>query len=138
MIKKEFIKRSIKIDWVLKKELAVGPAPKSFQDIDILKNDNIVAILSLCSLEELDFKENLNDYFKHKRLVLPDHKYKEDPTIEKLNKALDMLEELKNFGPVYVHCVCFKRKIPFSLHGMARKKHNLTPTPGPRLHDGNT
>ena len=51
MIKKEFIKRSIKIDWVLKKELAVGPAPKSFQDIDILKNDNIVAILSLCSLE---------------------------------------------------------------------------------------
>ena len=45
-----------------------------------------------------------------------------------INKALDMLEELKNFGPVYVHCVASKERSPLVCMGWLVKKHNLTPT----------
>ena len=128
MRKKESLEKNINLDWVLKGEIAVGPAPRSFTDVSILKKNHIVGILSLCSLDEIDFKENLSDYFKFKRLILPDHKYKNDLTIEQLNQSLNYLEELKELGPVYVHCVAAKERSPLVCMGWLVKKHNLTPT----------
>ena len=127
MIKKESMGKTFKIDWVLKGELAIGPAPVSYDDINKLKDYKIVSILSLCDVEELDFKENLSDFFICKRLILPDHKYKENLTIEKLNQALNFLEELKDFGLVYVHCVAAKERSPLVCMAWLVKKHNLTP-----------
>ena len=121
-------KSIIKIDWLLHKELAIGPAPWTIEDINELKANGISAILSLCSLEELNKELKLEDYFKCKRIVLPDHKYRKPPSINQLNMALEALEALQLFGPVYVHCLAGIERSPLVCMAWLVKKHNLNPT----------
>ena len=40
---------NIKLDWILTNEIAIGSAPKTFEDINYLKVNGIHGILSLCS-----------------------------------------------------------------------------------------
>ena len=54
---------NIKIDWILKNELAIGSAPKNYEDINKLKINGINGILSLCSKIENPFNSNLKDHF---------------------------------------------------------------------------
>lgn len=118
----------IKIDWLLHKELAIGPAPRKIEDINKLKANGITAILSLCSMEELYKELKLEDFFKCKIVVLPDHKYKKPPSINQLNMALEALESLLLFGPVYVHCLAGVERSPLVCMAWLVKKHNLNPT----------
>tara|TARA_Y100000589_G_C27189689_1_gene644250 strand:- start:2267 stop:2707 length:441 start_codon:yes stop_codon:yes gene_type:complete len=119
---------TIKIDWVLNNEIAIGPAPKNIEDIDKLKTNNIVSVLCLCSEEENPFENNFHEYFKFKRFVLPDHKHNRAPTIKELNSALEALSIIKKFGPVYVHCVAAIERSPLVCMGWLVRNNNLNPT----------
>ena len=119
---------NIKLDWILSNEIAIGSAPKNFEDINHLKINGINGILSLCSKEENPFNVNLNDYFNCKNILLPDHKYNYSLSIDQLNLALENLSILKNEGSVYVHCLAGVERSPLVCMGWLVKNHNLTPT----------
>ena len=119
---------TIKVDWVLRNELAIGSAPKSFEDLNELKKNKIVGILSLCSKEENPSEVKFEEYFVCKRVVLPDHKYKSPPTIEKLELAIETLESILSSGPIYIHCVAGAERSPLVCMAWLIKKHNLNPT----------
>ena len=119
---------TIKLDWVLRGEIAIGSAPKNEADINELKINGINGILSLCSNEENPFNENLKDFFKWKNILLPDHKYKYTLNIDQLNLALDSLYTLTREGSVYVHCLAGVERSPLVCMGWLVKNHNLTPT----------
>ncbi len=119
---------NIKLDWILKEELAIGSAPKTYEDINKLKINGINGILSLCSNEENPFNINLKEYFNYRNILLPDHKYKTLLTIDKLKQALENLSILKKHGSVYVHCLAGVERSPLVCMGWLVKNHNLTPT----------
>lgn len=119
---------TIKIDWVLNNKLAVGPAPRSIEDLNELKRNKISCILSLCSKNEINTEFNLEDHFISKRVVLPDHKYKENLRIDQLHIALDTLSKLIKLGPVYIHCVAGIERSPLVCMAWLITNHNLTPT----------
>ena len=119
---------TIKLDWVLSNEIAIGSAPKTFEDINYLKVNGIHGILSLCSMEENPFNVNLKDFFNCKNIILPDHKYKDSLSIDQLNLALENLSILRKGGSVYVHCLAGVERSPIVCMGWLVKKHNLTPT----------
>ena len=92
-----------KFSWVLIDELAVGPAPRNRQHVELLVNAGIKSILSLCSEAEVQLPELPHELI-HRRVVLPDHTYGRDPTFEEIRSALYELKYLKSMGSVYVHC----------------------------------
>ena len=71
---------------------------------------------------------NYEDHFCCKRIVLPDHKYKEDLTIDKLNLAINTLAEIMEIGPVYIHCVAGIERSPLVCMAWLVKHYDLTPT----------
>lgn len=117
-----------KVDWVLKNELAIGSIPRKYEHLLELKNNKIKWILSLCDKEEVPVDINYEDYFSCKRFVLPDHKYDNPLTLDQLNIALKILEEIIQSGPVYIHCVAGLERSPIVCMAWLVKKHNLTPT----------
>ena len=119
---------AIKIDWVLNQKLALGPAPQNIEDFHELKKNKIVGILSLCSKEEISVSFDFEKNFSCKRVVLPDHKYKEALTIEQLNLALESLASIVEKGPVYVHCVAGIERSPLVCMAWLIQNHDLTPT----------
>ena len=119
---------NIAINWVLSNKLAVGPAPRNQEDMDFLKNNRIKWIFSLCSENEVDVEVEYEENFSCKRIVLPDHKYKEDLTIDKLNLAINTLAEIIEFGPVYIHCVAGIERSPLVCMAWLVKHYDLTPT----------
>ena len=54
---------AIKINWVLNKKLALGPAPRKKEDLNKLKNNQIKSILSLCSENEVNVEVNYEEDF---------------------------------------------------------------------------
>jgi len=118
---------NFKVDWVLNNELAVGRAPTKQSHIEILQLENIVAILSLCSTEEVSPPNNIESYFTCKRLILPDHKSNELLTLEQVNDAIKILTEIKLLGPVFVHCVASIERSPLICMAWLIKMHNLNP-----------
>ena len=119
---------NIKLDWILSNEIAIGSAPKNFDDINYLKKNGINGILSLCSNEENPFNVNLKDLFNYKNILLPDHKYNYPLSIDQLNIALEHLSVLRQGGSVYVHCLAGVERSPLVCMGWLVKNNNLTPT----------
>ncbi len=113
-------------DWVLHNELAIGPAPINEDHIDKLKKKGIIAILSLCSERESRPPENIENHFQCRRIVLPDHKYERKTTLEEVNNALSILEELIDLGPVFIHCVAAIERSPMICMAWLIKKHKLS------------
>ena len=119
---------TIKIDWVLKDQLAIGAVPRDNNDLEVLKKYGFVWIFSLCSKEEINVELNFEDYFSCKRVILPDHKYKEALTIDQLNLAINTLAEIIESGPVYIHCVAGIERSPLVCMAWLVKNYNLTTT----------
>lgn len=90
--------------WVLVDELAVGPAPRTENHIELLINAGIKGILSLCSEDEAAQPKIPAGIIVHRRVILPDHSYNREPTLNEINSTLSELKYLKSVGPVYVHC----------------------------------
>ncbi len=119
---------AFKIDWVLIDKLALGPAPRKIEDINELKKNKIIWIFSLCSKKEITVEVNYEDYFSCKRIILPDHKYKESLTINQLNLAINTLSEIIDSGPVYIHCVAGFERSPLVCIAWLVKNYNMTIT----------
>ena len=119
---------TIEINWVLNNKLAVGPVPRSIEDIKKLKKNKVNSILSLCSEDEVNVEVNYEENFLCKRIVLPDHKYKEALTIDQLNLALNTLAKIIEYGPVYTHCVAGIERSPLVCMAWLVKHYDLTPT----------
>ena len=113
-------------DWVLVNQLAIGPAPKNDIALKKLEENNIVSILSLCSVEEALPPKDIEKKFQCFRLVLPDHKSKNLITINEINKTLDKVEMIINNGPLLIHCLAGIERSPLICMGWLMKKHSLT------------
>tara|TARA_B100002019_G_C20788393_1_gene365497 strand:- start:50 stop:514 length:465 start_codon:yes stop_codon:yes gene_type:complete len=113
------------IDWVLINEIAIGKIPYKDEHFNLLKEEGISSILSLCSEKEFTTSKNLYSDFIHERIVLPDHKSGKVPNVEEILLVLNKLKELKSFGPVFVHCIASMERSPMICMGWLIKEHNL-------------
>jgi hypothetical protein len=98
--------------WVLRGELAVGPAPLVEQHLDDLREQGLVAVLSLCGEQEAPAPPGLAERFHWRRCVLPDHKAGRPPELGEFGQAVEQLAELAPLGPVYVHCLAGVERSP--------------------------
>ena len=114
------------INWILKDELAIGPAPRREDHLIQLEEKNIKGILSLCGIEEVPPPKNMNDKFFCKRIVLPDHTYNRNMNINELNESLELLEELKKEGAIFVHCKAAIERSPLICMAWLIKTQSLT------------
>ena len=112
-------------NWVLRDRLAVGPAPRSNEDLDQLAAAGIRAVLSLCDPREAPPPPGLVERFTCRRLVLPDHRAGRPPEPVELEQALALLAELEPHGPVYVHCVAGVERSPLICLGWLMRRRRL-------------
>ena len=103
---------TFKFNWVLVNELAISSAPFQKSNLDLIHKKGIKSVLTLCSEKEALLPKNISFDFIHKRFFLPDHSYKEEMKIKDIKKILDILGELKNLGPVLVHCLAGVERSP--------------------------
>ena len=93
-----------KFNWVLVNELAVSSAPSKEENLEYIFKEGIKSIFTLCSEDEINLPNNINQQFRHIRLILPDHSYKINLKHDDIKNALDIMEDLNGKGPVLVHC----------------------------------
>ncbi len=117
-----------RIDWVLTNDLAIGPAPRAERHIKRLKAAGIHGVLSLCSLEEAQPPEGFTDQFQCQRIVLPDHRSPEILTLHQLKSSLLALSELRQQGPVFVHCVAAVERSPLICMAWLVQQQQLNPS----------
>ncbi len=117
-----------RIDWVLTNDLAVGPAPREDWHIQRLKAAGIHGVMSLCSLEEAQPPRGFTDQFQCQRIVLPDHRRPEVLTLDQLKSSLLALSELRQQGPVFVHCVAAVERSPLICMAWLVQQQHLNPS----------
>ena len=100
------------LDWVLIDKLALGRIPTKKEHLKLLIDNGIKSIFSLCDENESDKFVDFSIDFHHKRLVLPDHKYESQITLEELKLAVKILKELYELGPTFVHCIASMERSP--------------------------
>ena len=64
---------------------------------------------------------------KTSRVILPDHRVHRDPTITEIERALEELKRIKQYGPIYVHCVAGVERSPLVCIAWLVTYKNLTP-----------
>lgn len=105
--------RPLPIDWVIRRQVALGPAPTSEDHLLSLERSGIRAILSLCAESEAPPPATLAQRFRCSRIVLSDHRSAATTTAEDLLSAVTELERLRaEAGAVYVHCLAAVERSP--------------------------
>ena len=99
-------------NWVLIRELAIGTAPKNQDHLTTLKDNGIKSILSLCDISEAKPPEEINIFFNCERIVLPDHRIGRSLQVDEIIQTLIILKRLREYGPVFVHCVAGMERSP--------------------------
>lgn len=117
-----------RITWVLPDVLALGPAPRHEHHLLRLKEAGIAAVLSLCSIEEAPPPADLSQRFQCGRIVLPDHRSDRSLQLSELTQALDLLQQLRQSGAVFVHCVAAMERSPLLCLAWLITQHHLSPT----------
>lgn len=112
--------------WVLVEELAIGPAPRADRHLDRLAEQGVRAVLSLCGLEEAPPPQAMTQRFVCRRLVLPDHRHDRLVSPPELEQALLLLAELRQQGPVYVHCLAAMERSPLVCLAWLMRHHSLS------------
>tara|TARA_Y100000991_G_scaffold204851_1_gene180704 strand:+ start:231 stop:701 length:471 start_codon:yes stop_codon:yes gene_type:complete len=125
MISKSNIGRKFLFNWVLTNELAIGNAPKNEDALKKLKKEEIKSVISLCSEEESKLADNIQNLFDCNRIILPDHKSGRYPSLDELVNVLEVIENLKNNGPIFVHCVAAMERSPLVCMGWLIREHGL-------------
>ncbi len=126
MIENSQKKIETNINWVLINELAIGPKPDKEIMYLKLKELRIRSILSLCSEEEFLVDRNFIKEFTFARVILPDHKYKNQLNFNQLSNAINQLKKLMKNGSVYVHCVAAVERSPLICMAWLMKEKNLS------------
>lgn len=113
-------------NWVIYQSLAIGASPKSNEDLKFLKIIGIKSVFCLCNkieCPELNYKES-GIFFK--RLVLPDHKSKDQLSIELLDNAFNNLRILiQKKNPVFIHCYAAVERSPLLCLTYLIKEKNM-------------
>ena len=117
-----------RIDWVLANDLALGPAPRADRHLKRLEAAGIGGVLSLCSEEESQPLKGLADQFQCQRIVLPDHRSAEVLSLQQLKSSLLALSELRQQGPVFVHCVAAVERSPLICMAWLIQQQQLNPS----------
>ena len=117
-----------RIDWVLTNDLAIGPAPRADRHLKRLEAAGIRGVLSLCSEEEAQSPKGLSDHFQCQRIVLPDHRSPEVLCLQQLKSSLLALSELRQQGPVFVHCVAAVERSPLICMAWLVQQQQLNPS----------
>ena len=94
------------------RELAIGTAPINQDNLTILKDNGIKSILSLCDISEAKPPEEINIFFNCERIVLPDHRIGRSLQVDEIIQTLIILKRLREYGPVFVHCVAGMERSP--------------------------
>ncbi|WP_216909512.1 dual specificity protein phosphatase family protein [Synechococcus sp. CCY 0621] len=116
-----------RIDWVLRGELALGPAPRSPEHLVQLEAQGIGAVLSLCSSEEWPLLAGLEQRFLWRRHPLPDHRSGRDPAIEELEAALALAIQMQQQrGPLFVHCIAAMERSPLLCLAWLKRRRRLS------------
>lgn len=121
------IKKGLKFNWILKKELAVGSVPRRDDHIKVLKDEGITGVLSLCSKSEINFSNLLENNFQHRYLPLPDHSYGRNPSIQEILEALKIISDLRQMGSVFVHCYAGVERSPLICMAWLVKYRGFSP-----------
>ncbi len=116
-----------KINWVLKNELAIGPAPLKESHFKVLKENNIKTIINLCSEEEAPISDDIKQLFTHKRFTLPDHKVNKVMLISEIEEIISIIDKLKGNGPLFVHCQAARERSPIICMAWLVVKKKLSP-----------
>lgn len=101
-----------KFNWVLFNELAISSAPSTEENLEYIFNEGIKSIFTLCSENEIKLPNNITQDFCHRRLVLPDHSYKNNLKNDDIKKALDIMDKLIEKGSILVHCFAGVERSP--------------------------
>lgn len=105
--------RPFRITWVLRGELALGPAPGDPDHWLLLEREGVRAVLSLCGEQEWIPPEELRRRFSWIRWALPDHRSGRHPSREELEGAIGELTRLQDqAGAVFVHCLVGMERSP--------------------------
>ena len=120
--------KRFQIDWVLVKELAIGPAPRAGRHVLRLQDAGVNAVLSLCSREEAPPPPILEEHLACSRFVLPDHRSGRLPEPTELLEALTLLGQLhQSHGSVFVHCVAAMERSPLVCLAWLVQRQGLSP-----------
>ena len=87
----------------------------------------ISSVLSLSSAIEAEPPLSMESLIRCRRIVLPDHKTGQYPTLNQILKCINTLKELKTYGSVYVHCVAAMERSPLVCMAWLIKEHDLSP-----------
>ena len=98
--------------WILIEELAIGQAPKSLDNLLLIKAKGIKSIFSLCEINEAPNLKEINELFNYERYPLPDHRQNKYPTIDQILYVLKQIKSMMLKGPVYVHCIAAMERSP--------------------------
>ena len=98
-------KRDFIFNWLLQNEIALGNAPLNKQNIDLLKEKGIKAILNLCYSIEYEHPKNIFEYFEYKHMELPDHRSRQKISKKQIFESLEIIKKLKKQGPIFIHCM---------------------------------
>lgn len=117
---------SFRLSWVLTQELALGPAPRADRHLDRLEAEGIRAVLSLCAEAEAPPPADLARRFVARRLVLPDHRSPQPLQVHQLQEALELLDGLRQKGPVFVHCLAAMERSPLLCLAWLMRRRGLS------------
>lgn len=118
-------KTAFPVSWVLVNELALGPAPRASRHLNKLEAEGISAVLSLCTTQEVEVPEGLDLRFHCLRVELPD-RTQGLLTVDQLQQAIDAIAELRDRGPVFVHCVAAIERAPLVCIAWLMMQHGLS------------
>jgi protein-tyrosine phosphatase len=111
---------------VVQQQLALGPAPRRPEHCELLEREGLAAVFSLCSEAEAAAPPGL-DRFVTTRLVLPDHRSDRLIAVADLLQALDVLTQLRQAGPVFVHCLASMERSPLVCMAWLVRWRGFTP-----------
>jgi hypothetical protein len=116
-----------RIDWVLRGELALGPAPRSPESLTQLEQKGVGAVLSLCTSEEWPLLAGLEQRFHWRRHPLPDHHSGRYPSLEELEAALAVAVDMQQqTGPLFVHCIAAMERSPLLCLAWLMRRRRLS------------
>lgn len=113
------------IHWVLADELAIGPAPRAERHLVRLEQAGVRSVLSLTAEAEVLLPSTLAKRFAWRQLVLPDHRSDRLVTVPELEQALELVAELRQEGPVFVHCLAAMERSPLVCLAWLRQQQGL-------------
>jgi len=118
-----------KFNWIVTNKFALGSLPKEFNDFKKLYEQGIKSIICLCSKKEIKISKEISKEIKKFEIIeypLPDHRYGKLPSINEVNEAVEILNNLIEKGPVFIHCYAGLERSPLICMAWLIKYKKLT------------